>query len=50
MTKHSEMFSKIRFWYGLGYWTESQVHRAVWATLITAEEYTEITGNEYIEQ
>ncbi|MPN42765.1 hypothetical protein SDC9_190323 [bioreactor metagenome] len=42
----SENFQKVKDYYDKGLWTKSQVSRAV-GKRITAEEYKEITGDDY---
>jgi len=41
------MFEKIKRWYEKGLWTDKIVRDAVKKNVITAEQYTEITGNTY---
>ena len=41
------MFSKILKWHKQGLWTQERVGNAVEKGLITEEQYTEITGEEY---
>lgn len=41
------MEEKIARWYKQGLWTDKMVHDAVDNSVITAEQYTEITGKEY---
>lgn len=43
---HSKMFEKIKAWYDSGAWSKQWVYNAV-GKKITAEEYEEITGEEY---
>ena len=45
---HSKMFEKIKLWHEQGLWTDEMVRNAV-PKLITAKEYTEITGKPYQE-
>lgn len=42
------MFVRIKKFYDRGFWTIEQVHFAVGANAITAEEYELITGKKYI--
>lgn len=44
---HSKMYNKIKKWYDEGIWTKSMVRDAVVKGKITAEEYKDITGEEY---
>lgn len=46
-TTHSEKFEKVRNYYKKRLWTIKQVHNAV-GKWITAEEYREITGRDYV--
>jgi len=46
-TEHSANFKKLRNYYKLGYWNEYRLGVAVEKGWITAEEYLEITGQEY---
>lgn len=41
------MFEKIKGWYATGLWTKKMVWNAV-GRRITAEQYKEITGEEYV--
>lgn len=41
------MKDKIAKWYKLGLWTADMVKNAVDKGIITAEDYKEITGEEY---
>ena len=45
-TEHSPMFEKIKNWYPKR-WNKDRVHEAVVKECITAEEYKEITGEDY---
>ena len=42
------MFEKIKKWYESGMWTKKMVRNAVIKGKITEDEYTEITGEEYL--
>ena len=42
------MKSKIAWWYKHGLWTKAMVADAVAKGRISAEEYAEITGEEYV--
>ena len=44
---HSKMFEKIKGWYDSGVWSKEWVKNAVVKGKITAEEYREITGEDY---
>lgn len=44
---HSKKYEKVKGYYLAGYWTASMVQNAVIKGWITAEEYREITGEEY---
>lgn len=46
MINHSPSFEKIKKWHEEGLWTDEMVYKAV-PKMITAEEYTEITGKPY---
>lgn len=46
--EHSKNFEKVERYYDRGLWPKSWVHDAV-GKWITAEEYKEITGEEYVE-
>ena len=45
----SKSFDKVKGFYDASLWSLGMVHNAV-VRWITAEEYTEITGKEYIEE
>ena len=45
----SKNFEKVKGYYEKGLWSSARVRNAV-GKWITAEEYREITGEEYIEQ
>lgn len=47
MNEHSEMFDDIKKWYDDGMWNKKRVRNAVVKGKITAEEYNEITGEDY---
>lgn len=49
MAEHSKMFEKIKYWYDNGMWSIGMVRNAVVKGKITAEEFYEITGEEYEE-
>lgn len=48
MTEHSKKFEKIKGWYENGMWTKKMVYNAVGKDWLTPEEYTEITGEDYV--
>ncbi len=41
------MYEKIKKYYELGMWNEQKVRNAVDKGVITAEQFKEITGNEF---
>ena len=41
--------TKIKYWYKTGLWSETMVKNAVAKGRLTAEDYAEITGEEYAE-
>ena len=41
-------YEKIKEYYDNGFWNKEQVHKAVEKGKITAEQYKEITGEEYV--
>lgn len=43
----SKWYKKIKEWYEAGYWTAEMVHNAVVKNKITADEFKEITGEDY---
>ena len=45
-TEHSKNFEKVKGYYDKGLWSKKRVYNAV-GKWITAEEYQEITGEEY---
>lgn len=45
--EHSKHFEKVKGYYDKGLWNVSRVRNAVVKGWITAEEFTEITGEEY---
>ena len=47
--EHSEYFARVKKWYDKHFWKIKQVHNAVVQGWITADEYKEITGEEYVE-
>lgn len=42
------MKNKIKKWYEQGLWTKDMVKNAVNKGIITADDYKEITGEEYV--
>ena len=47
MNEHSEKFELVKGYYAAGLWGKKAVKNAVVKRWITAEEYTEITGEPY---
>lgn len=47
MTEHSEKFYIVKNYYDSGMWNKKAVKNAVRKAWITADEYTEITGEQY---
>jgi hypothetical protein len=47
--EHSKKYDKVKSYYDRGLWTIEMVHNAVIKGWITADEYTEITGQPYEE-
>lgn len=45
--KHSPKYDTVKYYYDHGLWDISRVHKAVEKGWITADEYTEITGEPY---
>lgn len=45
--EHSKNFAKVKNYYDMGFWSKAKVHNAVVKNWITAEEYEEITGEDY---
>lgn len=45
---HSKKFNTVKKWYERGLWTKDMVHNAVVKKWITADEYKELTGDDYI--
>ena len=43
----SKWYAKIKGWYDASYWTKCMVKNAVVKEKITADEYKEITGEDY---
>lgn len=43
----SKNYERVKKWYNLGKWPKEAVRNAVVKKWITAEEYKEITGEEY---
>lgn len=46
---HSKRFTMVKHYYVIGAWDETRVHNAVVKGWITADEYKEITGEDYTE-
>ncbi len=47
--EHSKNYAKVKRYYDRGLWSKAWVHRAVECNWITAAEYKEITGEDYVE-
>ena len=47
MNEHSEKFELVKSYYDSGLWKKKAVRNAVKKSWITAEEYKEITGEDY---
>lgn len=47
---HSKNFDKVKTYYEKGLWSKHRVHDAVVKNWITADEYREITGEEYSDE
>ena len=47
MNEHSEKFELVKSYYDSGLWKKKAVKNAVKKNWITAEEYKEITGEDY---
>ena len=47
MQEHSKHFEEVKGYYDNGTWNTERVRRAVVKGWITAEEYKEITGEDY---
>lgn len=45
--KHSPKYDIVKWYYDHGNWDKVRVHKAVEKGWITADEYTEITGEPY---
>jgi len=45
---HSPKFEKVKKYYDEGFWTKKMVKNAVIKGWITAEEFVEITGDDYV--
>lgn len=46
---HSKKFTMVKHFYTIGAWDKTRVHNAVVKEWITADEYKEITGEDYTE-
>lgn len=46
--KHSKKYEKVKGYYDKGLWGKVALKNAVKKNWITADEYTEITGDEYV--
>lgn len=49
MNEHSKKYALVKGYYDKRLWSKKRVHDAVMKEWITAEEYTEITGEQYEE-
>lgn len=49
-TEHSAHYAQVKGYYARKRWDIKKVHKAVECKWITAEEYKEITGEEYVEE
>ena len=47
MSEHSERFELVKGYYDTGFWKKKAVRNAVVRQWITADEYKEITGEDY---
>lgn len=47
--KHSAHYETVKKWYDRGLWSVTRVRKAVVCKWITADEFKEITGEEYTE-
>lgn len=47
MEKHSKQYARVKKWYDAGLWPLSAVRLAVEKGWITADEFKEITGQDY---
>ena len=45
--EHSKHFAKVKKYYDRDLWSKARVYKAVECKWITADEYKEITGEEY---
>lgn len=48
--EHSPHYETVKKWYDKGLWSIARVRRAVACKWITADEFKEITGEEYVEE
>lgn len=46
--EHSKRFALVKKYYDRGLWSKARVYKAVECKWITADEYKEITGEEYV--
>lgn len=46
--EHSDKYEKVLSYYRLGMWNKERVKNAVVKSWITAAEYKEITGDDYV--
>lgn len=47
--EHSKKFATVKNYFDKGLWSKKRIHDAVFKNWITAEEYKEITGEDYSE-
>ena len=47
-TEHSKHFDLVKKYYDRGLWSKDRVYKAVECKWVTADEYKEITGEEYV--
>lgn len=47
MMEHSKKFKDVKAYYDNGYWNKTRVKNAVSKGWITAEEYKDITGDDF---
>lgn len=46
-TTHSKHFEKVKYYYNMRFWTLNMTKNAVTHNWITADEFKEITGEDY---
>ena len=47
-TEHSKRFALVKKYHDRGLWSKARVYKAVECKWITADEYKEITGEQYV--